>query len=180
MKLSHQTILSKLDDAVRWTGMVDRVSDQIAGDPSVHHRPARWIPLLYIVTAWMLILFPLFLIVKFDLSMWDVVVVMMAIAICVTAGAWQIHASGPLGKAASVDDEREAALRKESLLFSLGFLAALNCVALPVLLVLSHWQGWRTAPVVAVAVSTLILNAVLLGTLPTLYASWKSRNPPKE
>jgi hypothetical protein len=132
------------------------------------------------VTAWLLILFPLLLIARFDLSMWDVVGVMTVLAICVTAGAWQIHASGPLGKRASVDDEREAALRKDSFLFGLGFLAALNSLALPVLLVVSHWQDWRTAQALAIAVSTLILNAVLLGTLPTLYASWKSRSPPKE
>jgi hypothetical protein len=180
MKLSHRSILSKLDDAVRWTGMVERVADHASGDPSVHYRPARWIPFLYIVIAWLLILFPLLLIAKFDLSMWDVVGVMTGLAICVTAGAWQIHASGPLGKAASVEDEREAVLRKESLLFGLGFLAVLNCLALPLLLALSHWQGWRTAQVVAVALSTLIMNAVLLGTLPTLYASWKSRNPPRD
>jgi hypothetical protein len=85
-----------------------------------------------------------------------------------------------LGKSAFVEDEREAALRKESRLFGLGFLAALNCLAVPVLLVLSHWQSWRTAQVVAVAVSTLILNAVLLGTLPTLYASWKSPRLPND
>ncbi len=73
------------------------------------------------------------------------------------------------------DDEREAALRKDSFLFSFGLLACLNCLGQPLLMVFSHWQDWRTMRTFTVAISTLMLNATLFGSLPTLYASWNLR-----
>jgi hypothetical protein len=95
-------------------------------------------------------------------------------------GVLLIHTSGPLGKPSCEDDEREAVLRKDSFLFCLGLLAGLNCLGQPILLIVSHSQHWPTAHSAIVAFSALILNATLLGTLPTLYASWNFRQLPKE
>jgi hypothetical protein len=91
-----------------------------------------------------------------------------------------IHMNGPLGKPSCEDDEREAALRKDSLLFCLGLLACLNYLGQPFVLILSHLQNWQTAQSVSVAMSALMLNATLFGCLPTLYASWNLRQLPKE
>ena len=91
-----------------------------------------------------------------------------------------IHTNGPLGKPSHEDDEREAALRKDSFLFCLGLLAFLNCVGQLLLMSLSHLQNWQTAHSVFVAASAFLLNLTLFGCLPTLYASWKLRQLPKE
>jgi hypothetical protein len=95
-------------------------------------------------------------------------------------GVVVVYMSGPLGKPSREDDEREAALRKDSLLFCLGLLAALNGLGQPILLIMSQWQNWQTGHGAMVVISALILNATLLGTLPTLYASWSFRRLPKE
>lgn len=48
MNRSHRSILSRLDDAVRWTGIPARVADTMSDDPSVDrkHQPLRWVPLV--------------------------------------------------------------------------------------------------------------------------------------
>jgi hypothetical protein len=91
-----------------------------------------------------------------------------------------IHMNGPLGNPSLEDDEREAALRKDSFLFCLGLLACLNCLGQPFLMIPSHLQNWQTAHSTSVAISALMLNATLFGCLPTLYASWHLRQLPKE
>ncbi len=105
---------------------------------------------------------------------------MTGMAVSIGTGVLLIYTSGPLGKPAREDDEREAALRKNSFLFCLGLLAGLNCLGQPILLIVSHWQDWQTAHSIIAVFYALILNATLLGTLPTLYASWSSRQLPKE
>ena len=94
--------------------------------------------------------------------------------------ALAIYTGGPLGKPWLKDDEREAALRKDSFLFCLWPLAVLNCLGQPILMTLSHLQSWQTLHSVSVAGSALMLNATLFGCLPTLYASWNLPQLPKE
>jgi hypothetical protein len=91
-----------------------------------------------------------------------------------------IHMNGPLGKPSLEDDEREAALRKDSLLFCLGLLAILNGLGQPLLMILSHLQDWKIARTASVVTTAFMLNASLWGCLPTLYASWHLRQLPKE
>jgi hypothetical protein len=88
--------------------------------------------------------------------------------------------NGPLGKPSLEDDEREAALRKDSFLFCLGLLAFLNCVGQLLLMSLSHLQNWQTAESIFVAASALLLNLTLFWCVPTLYASWNMEQLPKE
>ena len=91
-----------------------------------------------------------------------------------------IYMNGPLGKSSLEDDEREAALRKDSFLFCLGLLAVLNCLGQPLLMILSHWQDWKIAKTVSVVTTAFMLNATAWGCLPTLYASWQFRPLPKD
>jgi hypothetical protein len=56
----------------------------------------------------------------------------------------------------------------------------LNCLGQPFLMILSHLQNWQTVHSASVAASALMLNATLLGCLPTLFASWNLRQLPKE
>ena len=58
MKRSRRSILSRLDDALRWTGIPARVADDMSNDPSVdrNHRPLRWIPLLLIAFSCVLLI----------------------------------------------------------------------------------------------------------------------------
>ncbi len=190
MKRNDKTILSRLDDslrwmdhALRWTGFPARVADELSDNPSVdrNHRPSRWFPLFYIAASCVLLILPLIWLLKMDhVSPGAVGGSMVAVVIGIMTGVSLIHTSGPLGKPSSQDDEREATLRRDSFLFCLVLLAGLNCLGQPILMIVSHWQDWQTAQSVVVAVSTLIVNATLLGTLPTLYASWNFRQLPKE
>jgi len=184
MKRSHKSILSRLDGFVRWTGFTaGRVADDISAGPTVdrNHRPLRWIPLFYIAFSCALLIFYLtWAPMQNQGSLGADIGIMTGMMLSLMTGASLIYAGGPLGKAASEDDEREAALRKDSFLFCLGLLAVLNCLGQPVLLLVSHWQNWQTGQIVDVVCCVLILNATLLAALPTLYASWNFRQPPTE
>jgi hypothetical protein len=181
MKPSRRSILSRLDDTVRWTGMPARIAAQISGDPNRIYQPRRWAPIWAIAFACALLAICL---------AWPRVMdeISVGLVVCVMGGIWAgiisvasgIYATGPLGKPALDDDEREGALRKDSFLFCLGLLAFLNCLAQPAFMVLSHWQEWPIARITSVVTAMFILNATLLGCLPTLYASWKLRQLPAE
>lgn len=183
MKGSHRNILSRLDDALRWTGIPANVAYDMSDDPAVdrNHRSLRWSPLLLIAFSCVLLILCLIWPPQLDLlSPGAVVSIMTGMVVSIAAGVLLIHTGGPLGKRSSEDDEREAALRKDSFLVCFGLLAALNCLGQPILLIVSHWQNWQTTHGATVLFCTLVLNATLLGTLPTLYASWNSRQLPKE
>jgi hypothetical protein len=172
MKTRGRSILSILDNAVRWTGIPARVADEMADAPSVDrkHHPLRWSPILPI--AFSCILFVLSL-------MWPSAL-LTSLGAVIVAMVPSIHMNGPLGKPSLDDDEREAALRKDSFLFCLGLLAFLNCVGQLLLMSLSHLQSWQTGQSVLVAASAFLLNLTLFGCLPTLYASWQLRHLPQE
>jgi hypothetical protein len=177
MNTPRRNILSILDNALRWTGIPARVADEMSDVPSVDrkHAPLRWIPIWPIAFSCAL----------FMLSLtWPSALNLAALApslgVVIVAMAPMIHGNGPLGKPSLDDDEREAALRKDSFLFCLGLLAILNCVGQPVLMILSHVQNWQTVRSASVAASAMMLNATLFGCLPTLYASWSLRRLPKE
>jgi hypothetical protein len=147
--------------------------------PSVDrkHRPLRWMPFWPIAFSCALFILSLtwpwpstLILVSLVPSLGAVIVAMLPM----------IHTNGPLGKPSLEDDEREAALRKDSFLFCLGLLAGLNCLGQPILMILSHLQKWQTMHSASVAISALMLNATLFGSLPTLYASWNLRPLPKE
>jgi hypothetical protein len=177
----RKSILELLDDSIRWTGMPARVADHASGDPERRLRPLRWTPiwpialscaLLVTSLAWPPVLeaTPLGMIIGVLAGFWGAVFAMMP----------GIRMNGPLGKSALDDDEREAALRKDSILFCLWLLAALNCVGQPLLMIVSHWHDWKIAQTASVVTSAFMLNATLLGCLPTLYASWNLPQLPKE
>ena len=171
-----ETFLSRLDNTLRWTGIPARVADEMSDAPPVDrkHRPLRWIPIWPI--AFSCALFILSLIWRWALNP-ALVSSLGAIGVAMTP---VIHISGPLGKPSLDDDEREAALRKNSFLFCLGLLAFLNCLGQPVLMILSHLQNWPTARSASVAGSVFMLNLTLFGCLPTLFASWILRQLPQE
>src|ERR1700722_6693413 len=177
MNTRRRSILSILDNALRWTGVPARVAAEMSGAPSVDrkHRPLRWIPMWPI--AFSCALFILSLTWRSALNLMALVPSLGAVMVAITP---TIHISGPLGKPSLEDDEREAALRKDSFLFCLGLLACLNCLGQPFLMILSHWQNWQTVHSLSVTISALMLNASLLGCLPTLYASWTLGQLPKE
>jgi len=183
MKPSRRSILSRLDDTVRWTGIPARVADEMSDAPSVDrkHRPLRWIPIWPIAFSCALFILSLTWPPALDLvSPGTVIAVVSGLMAGIMGMVPGIHICGPLGKPSLEDDEREAALRKDSFLFCLGLLAFLNCLGQPLLMILSHLQNWQTVHSASVAASALMLNATLLGCLPTLYASWNLRQLPKE
>jgi hypothetical protein len=181
MKTPRRSILAMLDDSVRWTGMPARVAAQMSGDTHRKHRPLRWTPIwpiafscvLFVTSlAWPQVLegFSLAMIVSVLTGVWCGVFAMMP----------NIVASGPLGKSSLEDDEREAALRKDSFLFCLVVLALLNCIGQPAIMIWSHWQDWHAGRIASVATTGFMLNAALFGCLPTLYASWNLRQLPQD
>jgi hypothetical protein len=178
-----ETLLSRLDNTLRWTGIPARVTDEMSDAPSVDrkHRPLRWIPIWPIAFSCALFILTLIWPSALDLvSPGAVIAVIVGLMAGIMGMVPVIHMNGPLGKPSLEDDEREAALRKDSFLFCLGLLAFLNCLGQPFLMILSHLQNWKTVHVASVAASALMLNATLLGCLPTLYASWNLRQLPKE
>jgi uncharacterized membrane protein YqjE len=178
-----ETLLSRLDNTLRWTGIPARVADEMSDAPSVDrkHRPLRWIPIWPIAFSCALFMLSLTWPSALDRMLLGGIV---AVVTALGSGIWVlvmgIHMNGPLGKPSLEDDEREAALRKDSFLFCLGLLAFLNCLGQPFLMILSHLQNWQTVRSASVAGSALMLNLTLLGCLPTLYASWNLRQLPKE
>lgn len=167
-----ESFLSKLDSSVRWTGIPARVADEMSDAPSVDrkHRPLRWMPIWPIVFSCAL---P---VLSFN---WQSLFV-VSLAGIIPGFLPVIHILGPLGRPSYEDDEREAALRRASFLFCFGLVACLNFAGQPILMILSHLQSWPLGRVVSVAISALILNVTLFGTLPTLYASWNSRQLPND
>jgi|SRR5271154_4727362 len=180
MKPSPRSILSMLDNALRWTGIPARIADEMSDAPSVdhNHRALRWIPIWPI--AFSCALFILSLTWSSALNLLRLGGVILAVQVSQLALVPIFHLNGPLGKPSYDDDEREAALRKDSFLFCLGLLACLNCLGQPFLMILSHLRNWQTAHSASVAISALMLNVTLFGCLPTLYASWNLRQLPKE
>ena len=183
MNARRRSMLEIMDDALRWTGIPARVADEMSGAPSVDrkHRPLRWLPLWPIAFSCALfILCVAWRPVLDGILPRAVVGIMVSFMGIIGALLMVIHANGPLAKPALEDDEREAALRKDSFLFCFGTLAALNGLGQPLLMILSHWANWQTAQGVLVAASALMLNATLFVCLPALYASWHLRQLPKE
>ena len=169
----RKSILSMLDDSVRWTGMPARVAQQMSGDPD-RRRLLRWSPIWSIAFSCALLVLSLVwppaldgvwegFIFGFMTSIWGGIFAMMS----------GVYSNGPLGKSSLGDDEREAALRKDSFLACLWLLAVLNVLGQPCLIILSHWQDWKFAQIACVVTSAFMLNATLLGCFPTLHASWK-------
>jgi hypothetical protein len=85
-----------------------------------------------------------------------------------------------LGSPSIDDDEREAALRKDSWLFCFGLLTVLNCLGQPALVVFAQLRSWLVGHAAIVVGTAFMLNACLFGNLPTLYASWNLRNLPAD
>ena len=178
MTRSHRSILARLDDAVRWTGIPARVADPLVDRK---HQPLRWVPLLLIAISCLQLVVCFIWPQEMErLSLGALVALMPAIVLAFGTGVLIVYMSGPLGKPSREDDEREAALRKDSFLFCLGLLAGLNGLGQPILLIMSQWQNWQTGHSVIVVISALILNGTLLWTLPTLYASWSFRRLQQE
>ena len=180
----REAFLSRLDNTLRWTGIPRRVADEMSDAPSVDrkHRPLRWISIWPIAFSCALFILSLTWPSALSrVSLGGVILTLVpSLGVVILALVPVIHMNGPLGKPSLEDDEREAALRKDSFLFCLGLLAGLNCLGQPILIILSHLQNWQTAHSASVAISALMLNATLFGCLPTLYASWNLRKLPKE
>lgn len=178
-----ETLLSSLDNSLRWTGIPARVADEMADGPSVdrRQRPLRWTPIWPIAFSFALVMvsliWPPALMSSMGVATW---VIAPAFGGAIWAIAPAIYAIGPLGKSSLEDDERESALRRDSYLFCFGLLAVLNCLGQPLLMILAVFQHWQPAHSASVLGSVLMLNGTLFGCLPTLYASWKSSTLPNE
>ncbi len=183
MKSIIDTFLSKLDNSVRWTGIATGAADQMSGNSSGEpkYRLFRWMPIWSIVLS--CAVFVIFLIwppVLDRISLGAFIAVLVSFICPIVCMVPIMYAEGPLGKSSYKDDEREATLRKDSFLFCFGLLTWLNCLGQPTLMILSHFQNWQTSHSLSVAASAFVLNAILFGCLPTLYASWKLRQMSKE
>jgi hypothetical protein len=176
MKSRRENFLSSLDKTLRWTGIPARVAeDMSAAEPADRkNRPQRWTPIWLIACTCALFILSL----VWQSSALDVV--WLSLGVVIVAALPAIHKNGPLGIPSIDDDEREAALRKDSYLFCFGLLACLNCLGQPFLMIVSHLQHWQLGHSAIVAGWGLMLNAALFGGLPTLYASWNSPRLPKE
>ena len=91
-KPAIETFLSRLNSTLRWTGLPDRVADEMSDAPSVDrkHRPLRWIPIWPI--AFSCALFVLSLIWRWALNP----ALVSSMGAVIVAMAPVIYISGPL------------------------------------------------------------------------------------
>ena len=166
------TVLSTLDKAMRWTGVPALVARDMAEGSSGYdrNRPLRWTPMVLILVSIGLFVSAVLWPSGLEVSLGGALIALIP----------ALQKVGPLGRPSIDDDEREAALRKDSLLFCLALLTCLNCFGQPVFAVLSHWQHWPLGRTAIVAGAGFMLNACLFGTLPTLYASWNLGRLPND
>lgn len=172
MSTKHRTALQKLDALVWWTGASDQVRHDMSDNAGERRlRPLRWLPLLPMACGAGLVVaataFPL------PGTVYGAGAAMMAATTAVAL-------NGPLGKSSIHDDEREAALRKSAILFTLALLAILNIVAGPILLLTAALQGWPVERAASVAFALFMANMTWFVSLPTLYASWKPTAPSEQ
>jgi hypothetical protein len=177
MNFRQRSILSRLDDTVRWTGIPARVAENMPDAPRSDrkHRPLRWIPIWPVAFS-----SALFVLSCTGPQSQDLVALFPSLGLVFVAPALGIQRAGPLGRPSLEDDERESALRKDAFLFCLSLLACLNGLGQPLLMIISYAEHWPMAKAVTVASSSVMLNVTLLACLPTLYASWKVPQLPRE
>lgn len=163
----RKSALQRMDALVRWSGAAEAVSADMAADADTRrrHQPMRWLPLLPMACGAGLIGLA---IAHPIASTWYVAAGPMVAAMTM------VSINGPLGKPSLDDDEREAALRKDAFLFCFAVLAILNMLAGPALMVMAGLNAWAIEQMVGVAFALAIGNVAWFGSLPTLYASWKS------
>ena len=127
------------------------------------HRPRRWLPLLPIIIG-----IGMVIMVCWVRSPWTV----LGMGGLIGGLIAPIKQQGPLGKPALEDDEREAAIRKSAYLFCFGALAILNVVGHPILMALCFSRNLAAERILAIEFASFFLNLALVGSLPTLHASW--------
>lgn len=165
MSAKRKTLMQGMDALVWWSGTSDKVRHDMSADADERQRlPMRWLPLLPMAFAAGLI----FTSISFSVSnmVYGVAAPIMAVALAIAI-------NGPLGKPSIDDDEREAALRKNSFFFCTAFLAFVNIVAAPILMLTSALHGWAVERSVGTAFALFMANMTCFVSLPTLYASWK-------
>lgn len=173
MSEKRKTALQRMDALVRWANTSDMVRRDMSDepDPARRYRPMRWLPLLPMALGAGLVISA----IAFPVPR---TVYVVAGSIVGTVAA--VANNGPLGKPSVDDDEREAMLRKDAFLFCLAVQAFLNIAGGPILMVTAALHGWAVERVVGIAVALVIGNLSWFGSLPTLYASWKSPCYPKQ
>lgn len=184
MKSPQHTFLSRLDNTLRWTGIPARVADQHRSDDSSgerKYRLLRWVPIWPIAFSCAVFVISLIWPPLLDgVRPGAIIAILVSFMGAIMAMVPSIHTDGPLGKPSYEDDEREEALRKDAFLVCLGLLACLNCLGQPLLMVLAHVQNWQAGHRIGVVASAFLLNVTLFGCVPTLYASWKLKQLPRE
>lgn len=167
MSATGKTALQRMDTLVRWTDASEMVTRDMSRDADARrrYRPMRWLPLLPMACGVGLVS---------SAIAFPVAQAVYAVAGPIVATMAAVSLNGPLGKPSMDDDEREAALRKDAFLFCLAVLALLNMVGGPALMVMAALQGWEMERLLGIAFALVIGNLTWFGSLPTLYASWKS------
>ncbi|MBV8667082.1 MAG: hypothetical protein JO269_11420, partial [Burkholderiaceae bacterium] len=122
MNEPKKSLLGRLDDSIRWTGMPKRVAEHCADGEARRerkYRPRRWLPLIPILFACAFVLIAVYL----PQAPWQ-----FACLAAIVPSMLPQMIRGPLAKQAIEDDEREAALRKDAFYFCFALLAILNVV----------------------------------------------------
>lgn len=167
MSAEGKTALQKMDALVGWSSASDMVRRDMSSEPDTgrRFRAMRWLPLLPMACGAGL----LFAAVAFPVGP-----AFYALVAPIVATMAAVSINGPLGKPSGEDDEREATVRKDAFLFCLSVLALCNIVLGPILVVSAGLYGWPIERSVGIAFALVVANLTWFGSLPTLYASWKS------
>jgi hypothetical protein len=163
-----KTFLERLDDSVRWTGI------PALAERGVRRRHRRWLPIAALVwsTAGLL----------FSLLRPDIFWVGYAFLITGSSIGNFGPMFGPLIPFMSPEpiDERQRSERSDAYLVAFTVIGMVAFVGMLVLAAVTVLQDWPRDLLVKEMIALALYLFALLTTLPTLYASWKTRPIPDE
>jgi len=162
-----KNLLERMDDMVTWTGI-----PQLADSSTIRRRRLRWFPVVALLAATCGMAVILATPGKYWLGF---MMVMLGVGISIF-----FPIVGPLKQSLNPHDdadEREKALRHDSYFFAFAVICGVAFLSTWILIGLTVWQDWPREMLLRAMMSFSFFIMVLFSAVPTLYASWKLREP---
>ena len=164
MRMTHKTLLERLDDVANWTGV-----PRLARYPA-RRRSMRWLPIALLTLEAVGAAIAL---VAAGAAYWlGYGLIMAGFSVSVL-----LPLKGPVKPLGAPDgaDERERDVRRRAFLVTFAVIAGLAVLALFLLPALALIGQWSLDLLSRRAIAAGLALIALFNTLPTLYASWASR-----
>jgi len=169
-----KTILQRMDDCIRWTGIPKQVEAALRpGNAARPLRQSRWLPLvLFVIATGLVIRYATDTALLMSVDPIESVIRTFGFMFpgLVPAATY----FGPLGpRARSVRmDEWEAALVHRAIFFSLILVGALQMLGIPLLIAIAFIRVWSSDVILIELGLWSVYLCVLFQLIATLHASW--------